>query len=518
MDAFFDALSDALFLSRLQFAMTVMFHYLFPPLTIGLGVLLVVLEGMYLKTKNIQYEAAARFWTKIFALNFAMGVVTGITMEFQFGTNWSNYSRMVGDVFGAALAAEGIFAFFLESGFLAVLVFGWDRVGPKMHFFATCMVALGAIFSSIWIIVANSWQQTPHGHHLVPQVVNGVTRYRAETADFLQVVLNFSTIHRLVHVWIGALMVGAFFVMSVTAWYLLKGRHQEFAKKSFGAALIVGALASLAALVQGDLQAKNVYKHQPAKMAAFEGHYQTGRGDLYLFGIPSDRDQRVRAGIAIPGGLSFLLFQDFNKEVTGLDAFPVDERPPVPIPFYSFHIMVALGMFAIALTWVSLVLWWRDKLFDKRWLLWIFVFAVAAPYIANQLGWVAAEVGRQPWIVYGLLKTADAYSPTVPAGAVLGSIIGFGLIYSLLFILFIYLLNAKIRRGPEIPAHAADAAARPKHGFLDTAAHFADRGGDSMTGARGSESRTDIRDDSKAGDHGDSSTHPPHSPKTEADQ
>ncbi|MCL2330521.1 MAG: cytochrome ubiquinol oxidase subunit I [Phycisphaerae bacterium] len=505
MDAFFNAFSDALFLSRLQFAMTVMFHYLFPPLTIGLGVLLVVLEGMYLKTKNIQYEAAARFWTRIFALNFAMGVVTGITMEFQFGTNWSTYSRTVGDVFGAALAAEGIFAFFLESGFLAVLVFGWDRVGPKMHFFATCMVALGAIFSSIWIIVANSWQQTPRGHHLMPQVVNGVIRLRAETDNFLQVVFNYSTIHRLLHVWIGALMVGAFFVMSVTAWYLLKGRHQEFAKKSFGAALVVGALASLGALIQGDLQAKNVYQHQPAKMAAFEGHYQTGRGDLYLFGIPSDRDQRVRSGIAMPGGLSFLLFHNFNQEVKGLDKFPVDERPPVPIPFYSFHIMVALGMFMIALTCVSLVLWWRNKLFDKRWLLWIFVFAVAAPYIANQLGWVAAEVGRQPWIVQGVLKTSEACSPTVSAAAVRSSIIGFGLIYTLLFILFIYLLNAQIRRGPEIPAHAADAAARPKHGFLDTAAHFADRGGESLTDIRGDSKTSDRGNKSQDGNHNDSS-------------
>ncbi|HQE28821.1 MAG TPA: cytochrome ubiquinol oxidase subunit I, partial [Phycisphaerae bacterium] len=367
---------DTVLLSRLQFALTVMFHYLFPPLTIGLGVVLVVLEGLYLKTKDLQYEAAARFWTKIFALNFAMGVVTGIVMEFQFGTNWSIYSRFVGDVFGSALAAEGIFAFFLESGFLAVLVFGWDRVSAKMHFFATCMVALGSIFSSVWIVVANSWQQTPRGFHIVRNTVGGVEQIRAEIVNFWEVLINYSTVHRLLHVWIGAFILGAFFVMSITAFYILKKRHEDFARKSFGAALWVGAISSVLALIQGDLQAKNVYQHQPAKLAAFEGHYKTGRGDLHLFGVPSDAEQRVKYGLAIPGGLSLLLHRDANATVTGLDAFPPDERPPVLIPFMSFHIMVALGVYFIALTLLALVYWWRGTLFDRRWLMWIFVFSV----------------------------------------------------------------------------------------------------------------------------------------------
>ncbi len=476
---------DPLLLSRLQFSLTIMFHYLFPPLTIGLGVLLVVMEGMYLKTRDPLYEAATRFWIKIFALNFAMGVVTGIVMEFQFGTNWSVYSRYVGDVFGSALAAEGIFAFFLESGFLAVLVFGWDRVSPRMHFFSTCMVALGSIFSSVWIVVANSWQQTPRGHRLVEYVVNGVTRTRAETVNFWEVLINYSTVHRLLHVWIGALLVGALFVMSVTAWYILKRKHEAFARKSFGAALVVAAVASLAALVQGDLQAKNVYRHQPAKLAAFEGHYHTGPADLHLFGVPSDAERRVKWGVSIPGGISLLVHHDAKASITGLDAFKPDERPPVLVPFMSFHIMVALGSYFIALTLFSLFLWWRGTLFNHRWLMWVFVFSVIGPYIANELGWVAAEVGRQPWIVQGILRTSDAFSPNVSAGEILGSIIMFGLIYLLLFVLFLYLLDAKIRQGPA--PHGPDHRGT-QHGYLDTAARLADPAGDSMTDARGQSS------------------------------
>ena len=253
---------DAVTLSRIQFAVSIGFHYIFPPLTIGLGVVLVWLEAWFLRTKDPIYETAARFWTKVFALNFAIGVATGIVMEFQFGTNWATYSRFVGDVFGSALAAEGIFAFFLESGFLAILVFGWDRVGPKMHFFATLMVSLGSIFSSIWIVVANSWQQTPAGHHVVPVLRDGVPLLRdgqpvmrAEITDFWAMVFNPSTVHRLVHVWIGAFLLGAFFVMSIAALYLLKGRHAEFARRSFDGGLVLATVSALARLVSGHGQA-----------------------------------------------------------------------------------------------------------------------------------------------------------------------------------------------------------------------------------------------------------------------
>ncbi|MEM8734344.1 MAG: cytochrome ubiquinol oxidase subunit I, partial [Planctomycetota bacterium] len=301
---------DTVFLSRIQFALTIMFHYLFPPLTIGMGIVLVYLGGMFLWTKDAAYQQAQKFWTKVFGLNFAIGVASGIVMEFQFGTNWATYSRFVGDVFGSALAAEGIFAFFLESGFLAVLIFGWNRVGPKMHFFSTCMVAMGSIFSSVWIVVANSWQQTPAGSKIVPMTrqvlgedgtplldaagatvtepwfIDGVPVMRAEVTDFWAMVLNPSTAHRLTHVLLGCFIMGAFFILSICAWYILKNKHVDFAKRSFTGALILATVSSIAIAVTGHRQAQNVYKHQPAKLATFEGHFDSeGPAGLTLFGI-----------------------------------------------------------------------------------------------------------------------------------------------------------------------------------------------------------------------------------------
>ncbi|MBM3858301.1 MAG: cytochrome ubiquinol oxidase subunit I [Verrucomicrobia bacterium] len=430
-------------LARAQFALTVMFHYLFPPLTIGLGGLLVLMEWRYLRTGDPLYESLTKFWTKIFALNFALGVATGIVMEFQFGTNWASYSRYVGDIFGSALAAEGIFAFFLESVFLGVMIFGWNKVSKRMHFFSTCMVALGAVLSSVWIIVANSWQQTPAGF----VIRNG----RAELTDFAAAVFNPSTVHRLVHVWIGAYILAAFFVMGVSAWYILKNRHVEAAKTSFRLALVMGLVASLLAPLSGDGHGRNVAQYQPAKMAAMEGHFVTGTGatPIYLFGFPDVKSQTVKGGVAIPGLLSFLVHRDFKTPVTGLDKFPRADWPPVALTFQTFHAMVALGLLFILLTVAALFWRWRGTLFEKRWLLWVFVLAVPLPYLANQLGWVAAEVGRQPWVVYGLLRTGDALSKSVTAGQVLGSIIMFGVIYALLFAVWLYILLDKIRQGPE---------------------------------------------------------------------
>jgi cytochrome d ubiquinol oxidase subunit I len=438
---------DVLFLSRLQFAATVMFHYLFPPLTIGLSMIMVYLEGQYLRTKDPEYEAAAKFWTKIFAVNFAMGVATGIVMEFQFGTNWSAYSRFVGDVFGSALAAEGIFAFFLESGFLAVLVFGWDRVSPKMHFFSTLMVAIGGMFSAVWIVVANSWQQTPAGHHIVGEGA----AMRAEIVDFWAMVFNPSSMIRLSHVLIGAFILGAFFVMSIGAWYVLHGRHQEFAKRTFGGGLLLGLLASLLAPLSGDIHGRVVAEYQPTKLAAMEGLYTTPEAGapLHVFGIVDHEAREVKADLTIPGGLSFLVHRDWDEPVPGLDQFPEEHWPPVAITFYSFHIMVGLGVLFILLTAVGLWYQWRDTLVEQRWLLWIFVFAVLGPYAANQLGWVTAEVGRQPWAVQNLLLTEDSFSTNLATGEVLGSLIGFGIIYLLLFLVWIFVLNDKIQHGPE---------------------------------------------------------------------
>ena len=441
---------DAVVLSRIQFALTVMFHYLFPPLTIGMGAFLVFLEARGLMTRDARYDRAAKFWIKVFALNFVLGVVSGIVMEFQFGTNWAVYSKYVGDVFGSILASEAIFAFFLESVFLALLVFGWDRVSARVHFFATLMVFIGSVISALWIIVAISWQQTPAGFVLRDFETPAGIVQRAELTDFWAVVFNPSAMDRLVHVLIGALILGAFFILSISAYYLLKNRHTDFARLSFVMALIVAAVASLAVLVSGDSHAKVVAKYQPAKLAAMEGVYKTEPGGtpFHVFGIPDSEAKEVRYGIKIPGMLSFMTHQDFNKPVQGLDQFEPD-IPPVALPFFGFHIMVWLGGYFIVLTLYALWRLWRKTLFQARWLLWIFVFSVPLPFIANQVGWVAAEVGRQPWIVYNLLRTSDAVSQNLTAAHVGGSIAMFVLIYALLFSVWIFLLNDKIQKGPE---------------------------------------------------------------------
>jgi cytochrome d ubiquinol oxidase subunit I len=437
---------DFLLLSRLQFAFTIAFHYIYPPLSIGLGLILVIMEATYLRTGKKIYEEMTRFWIKVFALTFAMGVATGIVMEFQFGTNWSTYSRFVGDIFGSALAAEGIFAFFLESGFLAILVFGWDRVGRKMHFFSTCMVSLGSMLSAVWIIVANSWQQTPAGFHLVGE---GLDR-RAEITSFGEMVFNPSTVDRLTHTLSAAFITGAFLVVSVSAFYLLKKRHAEFARNSLKIGLIVAACASLLQLVTGHSGAESVSENQPAKLAAFEGHFpESAPADMYLLGWV-DEDHQKTVGLKIPGMLSWLIARDFSHPVTGLRSFAPEDRPPVNLVFQTYHLMVMIGMLLILLTLLGLYFWWRGKLFEQAWLLRIYVVAVLLPQLGNQLGWASAEVGRQPWIVYGLMRTSDGLSKVVSSGQTAFSLILFTLIYLLLFALFIFLLDHKIRSGPDL--------------------------------------------------------------------
>jgi cytochrome d ubiquinol oxidase subunit I len=506
---------DVVFLSRVQFALTIMFHYLFPPLTIGMGAVLVYLGAMSLRTADPAYKQAQKFWTKIFGLNFAIGVASGIVMEFQFGTNWATYSRFVGDVFGSALAAEGIFAFFLESGFLAVLIFGWNRVGPKMHFFSTCMVAMGSIFSSIWIVVANSWQQTPAGSQIVPMtrqilgedgwplrddagnvlsepwVIDGVPVMRAEVTDFWAMVLNPSTAHRLTHVLLGCFVMGAFFVLSICAWYILKRKHVEFAKRSFAGALVLATISSILIAVSGHRQAQNVYRYQPAKLATFEGHFHSaGPAELTLFGIPDAEQETVHMKVAIPGGLSLLVHDDlsFSEPVIGLDQIRPEDRPPIWIPFICWRLMVGAGTFFIILTLASCVLLRRGTLFEHRWLMWIYVGSVLLAVVANQAGWIAAEVGRQPWIVHPAmvrneagqpkldadgfimyeritttlpdgtsferfagLRTDDGVSKAVQAEHVAASIVMFLFIYLLLGAVWLLVLNKKIQAGPEPP-------------------------------------------------------------------
>jgi cytochrome d ubiquinol oxidase subunit I len=436
---------DVEILSRIQFAATIAFHYIFPPMSVGLGLLLVIMEGTYLKTGNELYHRMTRFWVKVFGLIFALGVATGIVMEFQFGTNWAAYSRYVGDIFGAALAAEGIFAFFLESGFLAILLFGWDKVKPRTHFLATIMVALGAHFSAIWIVVANSWQQTPAGYHLVARGDG----FRAELTSFWEAVLNPSTLDRISHVYMGCWQAGAFLVLSVSAFYLIKNKHHEFAKASIKIALSLALIASVLQLVTGHSSAEVVAEHQPAKLAAYEGHFDASApAGLYLIGWVNEDAGRTY-GIKIPGMLSWMIHGDASAPVTGLNAFAPKDRPPVNIVFQSYHAMVGIGMTLILISVLSVLYLWRNKLFQTRWLLWVLVFAVLGPQLANQLGWMSAEVGRQPWIVYNLLRTSDGLSASVRASQVLTSLILFGLVYLLLFVLFVYLLNEKIQHGPD---------------------------------------------------------------------
>ncbi|MCX8147874.1 cytochrome ubiquinol oxidase subunit I [Thermaurantimonas aggregans] len=437
---------DTEILARIQFAFTVAFHYIYPPLSIGLGLLLVIFEGLYLKTGDKHYEILTRFWLKIFAITFAIGVATGIIMEFEFGTNWSVYSRYVGDIFGSALAAEGLFAFALESTFLGILLFGWHRVSPRVHFISTIGVFLGSMFSAIWIVVANSWQQTPAGYHIVGEGLEA----RAEITDFWAMVFNPSSVDRIIHVWQGAFLAGAFMVLSVHAYYLLQGRYVKISKKAFRISLVVATLFSFTQLLSGHSSAEGVTVNQPAKLAAMEGHFEAeAPADLYLFGWV-DKEKQKTYGLAIPGGLSFLIHQDFKKPVNGLNAFPEDQRPPqVNAVFQFYHIMIGIGMLLIALTAFGSWMLWKGRIFEMRWLLWIFTIAVILPQIANQAGWFAAEMGRQPWVVYGLLRTSEAFSKEVEANQILFSIILFFVVYAILFALFLYFLNKKIQKGPE---------------------------------------------------------------------
>jgi cytochrome d ubiquinol oxidase subunit I len=436
---------DVEILARIQFAFTIAFHYIYPPLSIGLGLLMVIFEGLYLKTGNKEYEVLTRFWLKIFAITFGIGVATGIIMEFEFGTNWAVYSRFVGDIFGSALAAEGLFAFGLESTFLGILIFGWNRVSPKVHFISTIGVFLGSMFSAVWIVVANSWQQTPAGYHIVGEGFNA----RAEVTDFWAMVFNPSSVDRIIHVWQGAFLAGAFLVLSVHAYYLRKGRYEAISKKAFKIALVVATIVSFTQLLSGHSSADGVAENQPAKLAAMEGHYEASApADLYLLGWVDNEKQKV-SGIAVPGGLSFLVHQDFQAPVTGLNAFPKEDQPSqVNAVFQFYHIMISIGMFLIALTFYACFLWWRGKLFETKWMLWIFSFSVLLPQIANQAGWFAAEMGRQPWIVYGHLRTSEGFSQEVSANQILFSLILFLVIYTLLFLLFLYSLNKKIKHGP----------------------------------------------------------------------
>ncbi|GAW91197.1 cytochrome ubiquinol oxidase subunit I [Calderihabitans maritimus] len=437
-------MGDAVLLSKIQFAVSVGFHYLFPPLTIGMAWIIFFMQSMYLKTKNEQYDRMAYFWIKIFAISFVIGVASGVVMEFQFGTNWSEYSRFVGDVFGAPLAAEGVFAFFLESVFVGVLIWGKDRVSQKLYWVSSLMVAIGSTLSAFWIIVANSWMQTPAGYH----VVNG----RAELTNFFAAVFNPSTVPRYLHVIDGALITGSFFIMGISAYLLLKEREITFAKKSLKIALTVAVVASLLQLPLGHFHAVQVAETQPVKLAAYEGLFDTTAGaPLSLFGIPNAEAETTYLSVNIPKMLSFLVAGDTSATIKGLKEFPREEWPPLGITFQSYHLMVLLGIYFLAITVFGIFLLSRKKLYNNKTFLKVLMYSIPLPFLTNELGWIAAEVGRQPWIVYNVMKTNEAASIVVPGIQVLLSLVVLSLIYAILFSIWIFLLKRKLHVGVDEP-------------------------------------------------------------------
>jgi cytochrome d ubiquinol oxidase subunit I len=518
-------------LSRIQFALTVSFHFLFPPMTIGLGVVLIVMQGLRVWTGRQLYTDMARFWTRVFGLIFAIGVATGIPMAFQFGTNCARYARFVGDIFGSPLAIEGIYAFFLESGFLALLLFGWHKIGPRLHLFSTCMVALGAHFSAIWILVANSWMQTPAGYHLareVPVVAGDqefpmsadldtqpftirevslpagyvvqpgdVPHVRAVVDNFREAILNPSTLDRLSHTILACWITGAFLVVAVGAWWLLRGRHVDFARTSLKIGLTVAALACVLQMFAADSTARGVSRNQPTKLAALEGlgtsRKEAPMGVVGVVGWKRDAEGKIvgveESAVRIPGLLSILVSGDLlhpaeasETEVKGLAELPSDEFlrrrhpgatdevlttlrphywPDVPVVFQTYHLMIGLGVALVGVALLACLLWRTGKLWDTRSkyvraFLWLLVLTPVLAEIATQAGWYTAEMGRQPWVVYQVLKTGDAASVVVKPPQVLGSIILFSVVYLLLAVLFISLLIRMVRKGPATEAAGKD--------------------------------------------------------------
>ena len=443
---------DALMLSRLQFTATTIFHFLFVPLTLGLSVLVAIMETRYARTGDEIDLKMTRFWGKLFLINFAVGVVTGITLEFQFGTNWSGYSAYVGDIFGSLLAIEATAAFFLESTLIGVWVFGWNRLSRKAHATVMWLVAGASNLSAIWILTANGWMQHPVGF----AVRNG----RAELTDFAAVVFNPFSLLQIFHVIPAAFLLTAFFIMGISAYHLLKRQNVEFFTRSFRLALVVGAVATVVVTIEGDLHAKHVTKTQPAKLAAMEALWDTtAKAPVYLLAVPDEANERNSVEIgAIPGLLSFLGHGDFDAKVKGLKEFPREERPPVVATFLSFRVMIALGMYFAAMVAIGLFL--RNRLLESTWYLKLMLVSIPLPYLAITMGWVLAEIGRQPWIVYGVMRTADGVSP-IDAVQVALSLAAFILVYALLGGVGYYLIGKAAVLGPDALVPPSGAARRP---------------------------------------------------------
>jgi cytochrome d ubiquinol oxidase subunit I len=447
-------MDDALAVHRLHFAFTITFHYLFPQLTMGLALLILILKSWYLKSGDPRYNDAARFWAKIFGINFAMGVVTGIPMEFQFGTNWAEFSKMAGGVIGQTLAMEGVYSFFLESSFLGLFLFGERRLGRLGHWLTAFLIFVGSWLSGFFIIATDAWMQHPVGHEVLP---GGAVVLQS----FWALLLNPWGLWQYWHNMNGAVLTACFVMAGVGSYYLLMRRHEEMGRLFVQVAVLVGALASIIQLYPtGDMQGQMVARHQPATLAAMEGLFNTERGaPLAIIGQPDMERQKLDNPIVVPRLLSFLTYKRWMHEVRGLNDFPRDQWPDnIPLLYYSYRIMVGLGTFFILILVTAAILWARGTLYKSRWMLWILMLAVPFPYIANTAGWITAEVGRQPWLVYGLYRTADGASKNVSAGNALFTLIGFMGLYTVLAILFLFLVRREIDHGPEShppPAHTS---------------------------------------------------------------
>ncbi len=433
----------ALELARIQFAFTVSFHIIFPAISIGLASFLAVLEWRWLRTNNPIYQDLFKFWVKIFAVAFGMGVVSGVVMSYQFGTNWSEFSHFAGGVTGPLLAYEVLSAFFLEAGFLGIMLFGWGRVGRKAHFFATLMVAVGTCISMFWILSSNSWMQTPQGF----SIENGIV----VPQDWFAIVFNPSFPYRLAHMAIAAFMVAALLVAATAAWHLLKGRRDELIKKSFSMALwLILVLAPLQVFI-GDAHGLNTLEHQPAKLAAMEGHWETNYDEgmpLYLFGIPDMQEERTKYAIAIPNLGSLILTHTKDGTVKGLKDFAAEDRPNATVVFWSFRIMVGLGMLMLLLALFGLWLRKGNRLYENKWFQRFALFMGPTGFIALLAGWFTTEVGRQPWVIYGVMRTKDALSP-VSAEQVGLTLIIFVVVYCIVFGIGIYYMLKLMHKGPD---------------------------------------------------------------------
>jgi cytochrome d ubiquinol oxidase subunit I len=439
-------MEDMLFYDRIQFAFTITFHYLFPQLTMGLSLMIVYFKWKFLRTDDVKYNDAAKFWMKIFALNFAMGVVTGIPMEFQFGTNWAKFSELTGGIIGQTLAMEGMFSFFLESSFLGLFLFGEKLLGHRLHFLTGFLVFLGSWASGFLIIATHSWMQYPVGYEIME---NGKFVLNNFSALFTNPWLWPSYLHNQA----ASIVTSSFVVAAVGAFYLLNNKHSEFGKMFVKTGVFFGVFSTIiVAFPTGDLVAKNVVEHQPITFAAMEGIFETedGGSEIILIGQPNMVEKKLDNKIAVPNILSFLTYQKWDAEIKGLNEFdPKDYPTNIPGLYYAYHIMVGLGTIFIGVMIIASIQLFRKKLYTTKWILWVLLFMIPFPYIANTTGWYTAELGRQPWLVYNLLRTTEGASPTVSSGNTLFTLLGFIGLYLLLGMLFLILAGKIINKGPQ---------------------------------------------------------------------